>query len=239
MFNKNHDFWFPGRWLGGISLIAAPLLLLTGITLRIQFNFFFPNQLAAYSEHPVLISIAYSCFVMGNIFLFPGVITISKYIGEKRPLWAIIGGGMTMFGLFARTFYAGVDHLAFQLVREEGVEHATKIISATYGAFYITSIFSLMILVGWILLAIGSYISKTLNLFGAICLSLMSSLMIGVLKGSSVVSIIAATGLCISFIPIGIKTLCHGTKISKAKLILWCLLIIATLIIFYFLGQAG
>ncbi|MBS1486095.1 MAG: hypothetical protein JST43_00795 [Bacteroidetes bacterium] len=141
MLDSANVFWFPGRWLGGISLIIAPLLLLTGIILRSQFHFFFPDQLAAYNKHPELISIAYSFFVMGNILLFPAIITISTHVGLKRPVWAVIGGGMVMFGLFARTFYAGVDHLSFQLVKQEGVEQATKIIAATYGAFYITSIF--------------------------------------------------------------------------------------------------
>jgi len=126
-----------------------------------------------------------------------------------------------------------------QLVNQEGVEHATKTIGASYGAFYITSVFSLMILTGWIVLAIGCYLSKTLNLFYSICLGLMSSLMIGVLKGSSIVSIIAALGLCIALLPLGIKTLRNGPAVSGTKLITWSLLIIAALIIFYFLGQAG
>src|SRR3954451_5475333 len=49
----------PGRWLGAASLIVGPLLLLTGILLRIQFHFFFPQQLAAYHDHPPLITAAY------------------------------------------------------------------------------------------------------------------------------------------------------------------------------------
>ena len=63
--------------------------------------------------------------------------------------------------------------------------------------------------------------------------------MIGVLKGSSIVSIIAASGLCIAALPLGIKTLQNGPRISIVKLMTWSLLIIGALIIFYFLGQAG
>ena len=33
---------FPGRWVGGISLIVGPLLILTGALLRIEFYFFAP-----------------------------------------------------------------------------------------------------------------------------------------------------------------------------------------------------
>lgn len=63
--------------------------------------------------------------------------------------------------------------------------------------------------------------------------------MIGVLKGSSFVSIVAASGLCIATIPLGIKTLRNGQRVPIMKLILWFLLITAALIIFCFLGQAG
>lgn len=239
MSNASPGFWFPGRWLGGLSLIAAPLLLLTGILLRIQFSFYFPNQLAAYHEHPFLLYSAYACFVMGNILLWPAIVTLATFIGSKKPGWGIIGGGMVLFGLFARTFHAGVDHLSFQLVKQEGVEQAQKIIAASYGAFYITSIFSMMILTGWIVLAIGCYLSKTLNLFYSICLGLMSILMIGVLKGSSFTSVIAASGLCIALIPLGIKTLRDGPTLPVKKLAGWSISIIAALLIFYFLGQAG
>ena len=66
--------WFPGRWLGAASLILAPLLLLAGILLRIRFHFFFPQQLAAYHDHPVLMTVAYNCFLAGNILLWPAVL---------------------------------------------------------------------------------------------------------------------------------------------------------------------
>jgi hypothetical protein len=34
----------PGRWLGGASLILGPIVLLVGLLLRIQFNFFYPTS---------------------------------------------------------------------------------------------------------------------------------------------------------------------------------------------------
>jgi hypothetical protein len=45
------DFWFPGRWVGGTTMILGPILLFVGVVLRIQFHFFFPQQLAAFKEH--------------------------------------------------------------------------------------------------------------------------------------------------------------------------------------------
>jgi len=190
-----------------VSLIAGPILFLTGILLRLPFRFFFPYQLAAFDQHPVLMTVSYNCFWAGNILLWPAVLTITQKIGRSKPLWAAWGGAFVLFGLFARTFHAGADHLAFQLVRIEGVDGATKTIAASYGAFHIVSALSATIMIGWILLAIGAYLSGTFGLLGTVGLGLMSALMLGVLKGSSITSVVAATGLCLAMVPLGIEVL--------------------------------
>lgn len=34
----------PGRWVGGVAMVIAPVLLLVGVLLRVQFHFFFPTS---------------------------------------------------------------------------------------------------------------------------------------------------------------------------------------------------
>src|SRR3546814_18257677 len=80
------DFWFPGRWVGGLALLLAPILLLTGVVLRIQFPFFFPDQLTAYRNNPTLMFASYSAFLAGNILLWPAVITLARYIRSEERL---------------------------------------------------------------------------------------------------------------------------------------------------------
>ena len=137
--HTNAGFQFPGHYLGGVSLILGPILLLTGILLRLRFHFFFPNQLAAFRSHPTLITASYSCFLAGNILLWPAIMTLAQIIGVRKPHWALWGGTLVIFGLFARTFHAGVDHLAFQLVRVHGAEVATTTVASSYGAFHVIS----------------------------------------------------------------------------------------------------
>lgn len=230
---------FPGPWIGGITMILAPLLLLTGVLLRMPYNFFFPDQLRAYKENPTLMFSAYSFFLAGNILLWPAVLTLVQLIGNKKPGWAMWGGSFVMFGLFARTFHAGVDHLAFQLVNVEGVERATKVVADTYGAPHIISALSLLILAGWTILAIGAYLSRTLNIWCAVALALMSALMMGVLKGSSVVSVIATAGLCIGFVPAGIKLLKELPAPGYKAIAGWTVLILAFTAVLFFIGRAG
>jgi hypothetical protein len=231
--------WFPGRWVGGISLVVGPLLMLTGVLLRIRFHFFFPQQLEAVQAHPTLMLAAYSAFLAGNIALWPGIVTLARLIGATRPGWAAWGGTLAIFGLFARTFHAGVDHLAFQLVRIQGVETATRVVGDSYGAFHIVKMLNVAIMFGWILLAIGAYRSGTLGLLRSVALGLMGALMMGVLKGSSAVSVAATAGLCVALVPLGFGVLRDGPTPAPRAVLGYTLLTIAGLTVMFLLGQAG
>ncbi|WP_028775445.1 hypothetical protein [Shimazuella kribbensis] len=230
---------FPGRWVGSISLLLGPLLMLIGVALRYRFDFFFPHQLAAYHDHPTLIAASYSTCIAGTILMWPAVLTLVQLISGHNPKLAFWGGILTIFGLFARTFHAGVDHLAFQLVQVQNVELATKIIDETYGAFHIFRTFNLAIMLGWIILAIGAYRSRTLNLTFSIALGLMSGLPLGVLKGTSPFSFVATIGLCIALVPLGFKVLRDGPTPSIRTIFSWSIGTLVLIIGFYLIGQAG
>ncbi|MDB5241706.1 MAG: hypothetical protein JWP57_2331 [Spirosoma sp.] len=232
-------FWFPGRWIGGTSMIIGPVLLLLGELLRVQFDFFFPQQLKAFDEHPTRLVTAYSFFLAGNILLWPAILTLTRLIGRTKPAWALWGGTLVMLGLFARTFHYGINHLAFQLVRVQNLQQATKAVADSYGAFHIVASLSAAILFGWTILAIGAYSSGTLNLLGSLALGLMSALMLGVLKGSSVVSVLATVGLCIALIPLGIKVLRDGPVPTTQSILGWSMLMLGLVTLMYFFGQAG
>lgn len=230
---------FPGRWIGGISLILGPIFLLIGVLLRIRFHFFFPEQLRAYQEHPQLMFWSFSAYNAGILLLWPAVLTVIRSIHKTRPGWATWGGCFVIFGLFARTFHAGVDHLSFQLVRIQGLDSAINAVAESYGAYHIFSMLNLAILLGWVVLAIGAYLSNTLNLVSAIALALMSSLPLGVLKGTTVFSVVAVAGLCLAFIPHGVKVLRDGPKPALRNVLFTVILSILLVYVFYFFGQAG
>jgi hypothetical protein len=232
-------FWFPGRWLGGFSLLLGPLLLWMGVLLRLPYHFFFPQQLAAFQEHPRQVVAAYSLFLTGNILLWPAVVTLVHRIGQQRPQWAQWGGAMVLFGLFARTFHAGVDHLAFQLVQVQDLQRATQAVAKAYGAFHIVSTFNGLILVGWIVLAVGAYLSGTLGLVRSMALALMSVLMMGVLKGSSVVSVVATTGLCLALMPLGLQVLRQPPTPGRWVILTRFLLLAILVMLLFGWGQLG
>ena len=206
---------FPGPWLGGVSLIVAPCLLLAGTLLRLGVPFFFPHQLAAYQRQPTLITAAYAMFLAGIIALWPGVVAVATEVGVTRPGWAIWGGSLVMFGLFARAFHYGVNTFAFALVDSAGLNTAARAVGAYYGyREWVVSSLSAAVMLGWITLAIGCFLSRTLRLLPAIALALMSGLMIGVLKGSTWASAAEVAGLTVAFVPLGLSFLRDANRPS-------------------------
>src|SRR5690606_25725663 len=151
----------------------------------------------------------------------------------------VCSSDLVMFGLFARTFHAGVDHLAFHLVRVQDLERATEAIASSYGAFHIVSSFTPAIVFGWVVLGIGAYLSGTLGLLRSLSFALMASLMIGVLKGSTLVSVVATLGLCIALVPLGIRVLREGPTPRPSTIIGWLLLVVVLVGLFFILGRMG
>ena len=208
-------FAFPGRWLAGTSLLLGPVLLLTGVVLRARFHFFFPDQLTAYERHPTLMTASYSCFAAGTVALWPAVSALAARIAPARPILAALGGGLTLLGLFARTFHAGVDHLAFQLVDAGGARSATTTVGDSYQSFHIFQYAPFAIMLGWIVLAAGAWRSGVLSPVRSLTLGLMALLPLGVLKGTTPLSIVATAGLCFALVPLGLAVLSDGPRPTR------------------------
>ncbi|MEV8638459.1 hypothetical protein AB0395_43075 [Streptosporangium sp. NPDC051023] len=232
-------FWFPGPWVGGIAMVLGPLLMSAGVLLRIRYHFFFPQQLQAYDAEPTLMVAAYSLFVAGNVLMWPAIVTLAQMIGVTRPGWAVWGGSLVMFGLFTRTFHGGIDHLAFQLVGVQGLSTATKAVADSYGAWDVFRFPALTIVTGWVVLAIGAYRSRVLGPIRSFALGWMWILALGTLKGTEVPqSPIALTGLCVAFMPLGVRVLRDGPRPSRRLWVLIALAVTLTVLIMLF-GPEG
>lgn len=230
---------FPGRWLGGTALVLGPLLLLVGVLLRAGSPFFFPDQLRAYADHPPLMTASYSCFLAGIVMLWPAVLVLAQHIGRTRPMLALWGGAMAVFGLFARAFHAGADHLAFQLAADRGPDEAARAVADAYGAWHLMSVFSVAIMAGWIVLAVGAFRSRTLGWLRAAALAANALLPLGVLKGTTPMSIVAVLGLVIALVPLGIQVLREGTVPRPRALLGWIVGMVLLIAAMAFVGTLG
>ncbi|MEU3071961.1 hypothetical protein [Streptomyces laurentii] len=230
---------FPGRWVGGTAMVLGPLLMLAGALLRVRVPFFYPDQLAAYQDHPTLMASAYGLFAAGTVLLWPAAAVLAARIGARSAGWGLWGGTLVVFGLFARTFHAGVDHEAFQLARSQGAVAATEAVSAGYGAFHVFATLNLAILAGWIVLALGAWRTRVLGPVRAAALGLTAMLPLGVLKGTTPLSLVALAGLCAGLVPLGLALLREGPRPRRATVLRWVPLTVVALAAMTLIGQVG
>jgi hypothetical protein len=174
----------------------------------------------------------------GTMLLWPAVLELARRIGATHPRWALWGGCLVIFGLFTRIFQYGTDHLAFHVVDSQGLPTALAVIDDYYVAWrdvgwHPFRMLSGAVVVGWVVLAIGAYRSGALGLGRSLSLAVVSILALGTLKGTQIPqSLIAAAGLCIAFIPLGVGLLREGPRPSNRALF-W----IAVLLALFVLGQ--
>ncbi len=214
------DYVFPGRRIGALSMVLGPVLLLTGTLLRSQFDFFFPDQLRAMSDHPALMTAAYTCFLAGNVLLWPAIVALATEIGKTRPALAAWGGILVLIGLFERTFHAGIDQAAQGLVARRGPTFAESVVSESYQDIHLFSFLSFTIMFGWYVLAFAAYRSKALGIIQSLGLASMGLLPLGVLKGTELLSIVGTVGLCVALVPAGVSKLLAGPKPARRTILL-------------------
>lgn len=125
--------------------------------------------------------------------------------------------------------------MAFQLVNVQSLELATKAVSDSYHAFHIVRYFNGMMMLGWVLLAIGAYRSGIFGIIRSAALASMFFLPLGTLKGTRFESPFLILGLCIALVPLGIKVLRDGPPPSR-KAIIWTIVFMVVEIIFIVLS---
>jgi hypothetical protein len=194
---------FPGMWIGGISLILAPLCLLVGELLKVPYYYYFPAQLQAFAAHPTQMHWPYTLYTIGFLALWPGLIMLASLICRTRPWLGRITGMIAIVGVLVNTFYQGINHLAFELTEVNGVEPATAFIRETYGWFSVAYVLTWTDNLGWVLLGVAAYYTRTFGWFRALCVICMAARFSGVLKGYSIDGIIENVLLCLAFGTLG------------------------------------
>lgn len=203
--------------------MLGPVLVLTGVLLRLPYPFFFPHQLAASVQHPAQMTAAGVCFLAGQVVLLFAVSTMACQIAVTKPRWAAWSGALVLIGLVERVFHAGFDQAATDLARHRGADYATAFVADAYGDLHLFSFLSFTIMFGWPLLAFAAYRAGVLRPVRAAALAAMTALPLGVLKGTTMWSIAAAAGLCVALVPSGIRLLKSAERPDRRTFGLACL----------------
>lgn len=147
---------------------------------------------------------------------------------------------MVLLGLLARTYHYGVNNAMFVAVETYGVENAVRLVGDLYGTKeWVIASLNGAIMIGWVVLAVGAFLSRTMPWWRCLGLLLMAGLMIGVLKGTNVVSIIAGVGLVVALVPHGIMTLRAAGRPERRTMIAALVGLILAVPLLIFTGQQG
>lgn len=227
--------WFPGRLLGGIALVAGPLLWLAGLSvrhlsLRLPFTaeqlryfdslpFAATWQLAAYAENPALVTAGFALFAAGSAVLCLAFATLARIVGHGLAAW---GGAMLIATLFSRLYWTGVEQTAFQLIGPLGLERATELVlgrytEISYGPWLLAVALSFGQYVGTILLCVGGYLTGTFGTARLALLLFAGTLWTGVLKAAHGQDLVAIGGLCAVLVPLGVTVLRTGIPESARR----------------------
>lgn len=216
---------FPGRWIGGVTLVLGPIVLCAGYLLRHLSSaaaltpqqqawaearpFAAYGQLLAYTSRPALIILSYAVFALGALLLFPAFIALAQRVGGGLAHW---GAALLVAGLFARLYFAGADQTAFQLTEVVGLDQATnavmkEYVDISYGPWRIPVWASVGQYAGSLLLAVAAWRSGVLGTARALMLLLAGGTWMGVLKAASIPDVLVTALLCVALVPLGTRVL--------------------------------
>jgi hypothetical protein len=221
--------WVPGRVIGGGAMVLGALLWLMGLVLRYlgyrlatfppeqsawfaQQPFAAPAQLAAYAQHPKLVTAGYALFAGACIVLAFGVLTLARIVATASPVLAHLGATCVVASLFGRLYFSGVDLTAFRLVDVQGLPQSTAFVldsyvELSYGLWFIPVTASAGALVGGLLLSLGAFRAGVLGLVRCALFLVWAWTFLGVLKESDAGSMQGAIALCVVLVPLGIQVL--------------------------------
>ncbi|MFI9840418.1 hypothetical protein ACIHFD_25515 [Nonomuraea sp. NPDC051941] len=235
------DTPFPGRWIGGVTLIVGPVIMCAGYLLRYLSTvtaltpqqhawaeaqpFAAYGQLLAYTSAPALLTLSYAVFALGALLLFPAFVALAQQVGGHLAYW---GATLLVIGLFARLYFAGADQTAFQLTEVIGLDQATSAImkeyvDISYGPWRVPVWASVGQYAGSLLLAVAAWRSGLFGTARAVMLLLAGGTWMGVLKGASIPDVLVTGLLCVALVPLGARVLRDRppTTTGRPKALSW------------------
>ncbi|MGW7483601.1 hypothetical protein ACWGH8_34030 [Nonomuraea muscovyensis] len=216
---------FPGRWIGGATLILGPVVMCAGYLLRYLSStttltpqqqawaetkpFAAYGQFLAYTSEPGLLTLSYAVFALGAVLLFPAFIALAQRVGSGPAFW---GATLLVAGLFARLYFTGADQTAFQLTESLGLDHAVnavmkEYVDISYGPWRVPVWASVGQYAGSLLLAIAAWRSGIFGTARALMLLLAGGTWMGVLKAASIPDVLVTALLCVALVPLGTQVL--------------------------------
>jgi hypothetical protein len=228
--HRYDNAWLPGRWIGGVALLVGPMVFLAGLVVRHigvsvatftpaqeawfdEQTFAAPRELAAYAQHPGLVTTGYTLFAAGAVLMVPALLAFGRVVARGAPRLAYWGALLLILAQLRRLYFGGIEVSAFRLVDTIGLNRATdwvldNYVDLSYGLWRIPVTLSVGSIVGGLVLAVGAYRAGVFGLVRCLLLVAWSSTWSGVLKESALLDGVSlgAAG-AVALLPVAIALL--------------------------------
>jgi hypothetical protein len=198
------DQFFAGRRFTGVCMIAAPLLLTAGAVLLMGIYGGSPSaRVGAYADNEVRASVAVNLAIAGTVLATFALAGVAALVATRRPGLGRAGGVLAIIGLFGPAFYLGINHVGIRLGDLADRAGAGAVFQDAEATPNIVNLAGPALLVGFLLLAIGTAKAGVLPRWRSWALGLAALAPVGLMSGIVVISIVAWLALAFALAPLG------------------------------------
>ena len=199
---------FPGPRMAGVSMIAAPCLLVLGASLYIGiYDKAGADQLEAIADNTARAHAAVNFAIAGTVMAVFAVAGVAAAVARHRPRAGHVGGTLAVIGLFGPAFFLGINYLNIQLADLADRAGAVTALDNAKSTLNVVNICGPALLIGFLILAVGAARSGVLSRSRSIALGLAAVAPLGLISGVIVISIVAWLALAVALMPLGLRTL--------------------------------
>jgi hypothetical protein len=199
---------FPGGTIAGVSMIAAPVLLLTGAALLLGIYVTDTgDQLTELADHRGRAMAAINFAVAGTILAALAVAGLGAAICRQQPRLGRVGGALTIVGLFGPAFFLGATFLSIDIADLADHTGATAAVEDATSTPNIVNLCGPALVAGFIVLAIGAARSGVLSRPRSWALGLTAIAPVGLISGVIVIAIAAWLCMAVALVPLGWRSL--------------------------------
>lgn len=156
------------RRLGGVCLIAAPIISLVSALLTPQFTGELAAERAAIAAHPTQWMISTFLQLIGLFLLIPGVVALTQLLRNRAVILGHIGSGLVVIAIYFHAAVVGFALVEVPMVADGGAE-----LMAFADTMYDHPAFTMIVLpflgffLGWTLLAVALWRAQVAPLWVA------------------------------------------------------------------------
>lgn len=200
---------FPGPTVSGVSLIAAPVLGAIGSALAIGvYNFKGADMMAGMARHHARTLAGINLAVTATVLMVFAVAAIAASIAARRRRLGRAAGVLTIVGLAGPVYYEGMYWGASFLTAPKWQAAGAHLLDGTNQLpNTIVNVSGPALIIGFILLAVGTAKAGVLSRSRAVCLGAAALLPLGFISGYIAISAIGFAVASVALVPLGLRTL--------------------------------